>query len=312
MAAEPALKDFRFIRYHRRGYAGSSRPMLRCRLPGRPPTASALMRTSTPCRRTSSAIPPGRSSAFSSPSTRPRRSARSHCLSLPCCSSQRRATLREARAIYPDVPGRRQGGRSRHIHAGRCGNGYRARWRRTLPGAMEQADRRRRHLLHRRVPGDREWTFTGRRRPHQAAGPFGPGREQRRSDRLPAYSEIHQHLEWFPQAKPFVLPGQPTYCRSRTRTTWRRALQLPEWLSSLMPAMFIRVDLEPAPRPTGAGEEARRGLPREHLRAGARRLARRSSRRTSTSACSASCACRRRRPAACASSSSTTRPMLER
>ena len=210
LMAEPALKDYRFIGYHRRGYAGS----------GRPEGALSISEHAADCLgllRKLSAVPAhvvGHSSG----------AIIGIQLALDAPEAVRSLTLLEPALL--DVPSggalvEKLGASVPMYEAGDkagavdtflrkvCGKDYRRIVETQLPGAMEQAAADADAFFTGEFPAIAEWQFTkeGAARIRQPVLSV-LGAKTDAAIGLPTYSEIHERvLEWFPNAKPFVLPG---------------------------------------------------------------------------------------------------------
>lgn len=92
---------------------------------------------------------------------------------------------------------------------GVCGQGYRAAMEKTLPGAIEQAISDAESFFTGEFPAVGEWTFTqedAARLTHPVLSVLGENSDA--AVGLPTFSEINERVvDWFPNAKPFVLPG---------------------------------------------------------------------------------------------------------
>jgi pimeloyl-ACP methyl ester carboxylesterase len=208
MMDQPGLKDFRLIRYSRRGYAGST---------GDP------------------AVPMSRQAADCVALLRKLKAEPAHLVghssggsiaiqvALDSAESVRSLTLLEPALL--DVPSagallERAGASVPVFQAGDnaaavdaflkpvCGDDYRASVERTVPGALDQATRDAATFFAGEFPALGEWQFT-RESASLIKQPVLSvlGANTGESIGLPVYTEIHARcLEWFPNAKPFVLP----------------------------------------------------------------------------------------------------------
>jgi len=210
LMAEPALKDYRFIGYHRRGYAGSGRPDGPLSVSEHAADCLALLRNLDAA--------PGHVVGHSSGAVIGIQ------LALDAPDAVRSLTLLEPalldvpsggaliEALGAAVPMYESGDRAGAVDSFLrevCGKDYRRSVETRLPGAMEQAAADADAFFTGEFPAIAEWLFTK----EDAARITQPvlsvlGANTDAAIGLPTYSEIHERvLEWFPNAKPFVLPG---------------------------------------------------------------------------------------------------------
>ena len=208
MAADPALNDFRLIRYCRRGYAGSKAD-----------AAVPIARHAADCLaliRSLDAAPAhvvGHSSggvialqlALDAPeAVRSLTLLEPALLSVPS-GGQLFEKLGPAVGIYQAGD---KAGAVDSFMKGVCGDGYRAAMERTLPGTIEQAIADSPSFFGGEFPAVGAWAFDQ----EDAARIRQPilsvlGANSDAAIGLPTLSEIHARvLDWFPNAKPFVLP----------------------------------------------------------------------------------------------------------
>jgi pimeloyl-ACP methyl ester carboxylesterase len=207
---EPALKDYRLIRYHRRGYAGSSRPDGALSVSDHAADCLALLRKLD-------AVPAhvvGHSSG----------GAIALQLALDAPNAVRSLTLLEPallqvpsgaalfEALGPSVQAYEAGDRAGAVDAFLkvvCGKDYRRAAEDRLPGALDQAALDADSFFTGELPAVGEWTFSEQ----DAAQIKQPvlsvlGANSDAAVGLPVFGEIHQRvLGWLPNARPFVLPG---------------------------------------------------------------------------------------------------------
>jgi len=209
LMAEPALKGYRFIGYHRRGYAGSSRPEGPLSVSEHAADCLALLREldAVPAHVVghSSGAVIGIQLALDAPDA-----VRSLTLLEPALLDvPSGAALVEA--LGGSVPMYESGDKAGAVDAFLrevCGKDYRRTIETKLPGAMEQAAADADAFFTGEFPAIAEWQFTK----EDAARIKKPvlsvlGANTDAAIGLPTYSEIHARvLEWFPNAKPFVLP----------------------------------------------------------------------------------------------------------
>jgi len=208
LMAEPALKDYRLIRYHRRGYAGSSRPDGPLPVSGHAADCLGLLRKLN-------AVPAhvvGHSSggiialqlALDAPEA-----VRSLTLLEPALLEvPTGAALFEA--LGPSVQmyegGDKAGAVDTFLRAV-CGKDYQRAVETQIPGALEQAAADADAFFTGELPAVGEWTFTR----EDAARVTQPvlsvlGANSDGAIGLQVFAEIHERvIEWFPNAKPFVL-----------------------------------------------------------------------------------------------------------
>jgi len=209
LMAESALKNHRFIGYHRRGYDGSSRPAGPFPISGHAADCLGLLRKLD-------AVPAhvvGHSSgavialqlALDAPET-----VRSLTLLEPALLEvPSGAALFEA--LGPSVQmyeaGDRAGAVDTFLRAV-CGRDYRRAVETQIPGALEQAAADADAFFTGELPAVGEWTFTR----EDAARVTQPvlsvlGANSDADIGLPVFAEIHERvLQWFPNARPFILP----------------------------------------------------------------------------------------------------------
>jgi pimeloyl-ACP methyl ester carboxylesterase len=207
---EPAVKEYRFIGYHRRGYAGSSRPERALSVSEHAADCLSLMRKldAVPAHivgHSSGAII-GIQLALDAPEA-----VRSLTLLEPALLDvPSGAALVEA--LGASVPIYESGDKAGAVDAflrSVCGKDYRRIVEAQAPGAMEQAAVDADAFFTGEFPAIAEWQFTR----EDAARIKQPvlsvvGANTDAAIGLPTYSEIHARvLEWFPNVKPFVLPN---------------------------------------------------------------------------------------------------------
>jgi pimeloyl-ACP methyl ester carboxylesterase len=210
LVAEPALRDYRLIRYHRRGYGNSSPPASALSVSDHAADCLALLRKLD-------ALPAnvvGHSSggaialqvALDGPDA-----VRSLALLEPALLDvPSGAALFEA--LGPSVQKYQGGDRAGAVDSflqAVCGKDYRLNAESRLPGALEQATRDADSFFGGEFPAIGQWTFTRQ----DAARINQPvlavlGADSESTIGLPVFNEIHERvLEWMPNAKPFILPG---------------------------------------------------------------------------------------------------------
>jgi len=209
LMAEPALRGYRFIGYHRRGYAGSSGPNGALPIAAHAADCLALLRNldAVPAHvvgHSSGAII-GIQLALDAPDA-----VRSLALLEPALLGvPSGAALVEA--LGASMPIYEAGDRAGAVDTflrGVCGKDYRHTVETQFPGALEQAAADADAFFTGEFPAIAEWEFTR----EDAGGIKQPvlsvvGANTDAAIGLPTYSEIHERvLEWFPNAKPFVLP----------------------------------------------------------------------------------------------------------
>jgi pimeloyl-ACP methyl ester carboxylesterase len=209
LMAESALKSHRFIGYHRRGYDGSSRAASPFPISGHAADCLGLLRKLN-------AVPAhvvGHSSG----------AIIALQLALDAPEAVRSLTLLEPAllavpsgealfdALGPSVQMYEGGDRAGAVDSFLrtvCGKDYRGIVDTQIPGAFDQAAIDADTFFAGEFPAVGEWTFTK----DDAALITQPvlsvlGANTDAAIGLPTYSEIHERvLEWFPNAKPFVLP----------------------------------------------------------------------------------------------------------
>lgn len=209
MMEHPELKGFRLIRYRRRGYAGSGGD-----------GAVPISRQATDCvglLRELDALPAhfvghssGGSIAIQIAIANPE-AVRSLTLLEPALLDVPGAAplLERLGASIPVYEGGDSAGAVDTFLGGVCGDEYRAAVDKALPGTMDQAVKDAATFFEGEFPATAEWVLTK----EEAAGIKSPvlsvlGANTGATIGLPVYTEIHERvLDWFPNAKPFVLPG---------------------------------------------------------------------------------------------------------
>ena len=210
LMGQAALKDYRLIGYHRRGYAGSNRPDGPLSVSEHAADCLALMRklNATP------AHVAGHSSG----------GAIALQLALDAPEAVRSLVLLEPallevasgqalfEALGPSVAkfeaGDKAGAVDTFLRAV-CGEDYRRAVEPQMPGALDQAAADADSFFTGELPAVGEWSFTR----EDAARIKQPvlsvmGANSDAAIGLPVFGEINQRvLDWFPNAKPFVLPG---------------------------------------------------------------------------------------------------------
>ena len=209
MMDHPALKDFRLIRYRRRGYGGSGGD-----------GAVPISRQADDCvglLRQLEALPAhlvGHSSggsiaiqvAIANPeAVRSLTLLEPALLDIPCAAP----LLEKAGASVPVYEAGDKASAVDVFLREVCGAEYKAAVDRAIPGALDQAARDAATFFEGEFPAAAEWALT-----REEAARFGKpvlsvlGANTGTSIGLPVYTEIHERvLEWFPNAKGFVLPG---------------------------------------------------------------------------------------------------------
>jgi pimeloyl-ACP methyl ester carboxylesterase len=209
LMAEPALKDYRFLGYYRRGYGGSSRHDGPLPVSGHAADALGLLRKLN-------AVPAhvvGHSSG----------AAIALQLALDAPEAVRSLALLEPALL--DVPsgealfgllapsvgineGGDKAGAVDSFLSAVCGKHYRRVIDTRITGAFEQATTDADAFFTNEFPAVGEWAFTR----EQAARISQPvlsvlGANTGAAIGLPTYTEIHERvLDWFPNARPLVLP----------------------------------------------------------------------------------------------------------
>lgn len=209
LMGEPALKNYRLIGYHRRGYAGSSKPAGAMSISTHAADCLALLRKldALPAHivgHSSGAII-GIQLALDAPEA-----VRSLALLEPALLDVPSGPAL-VEALGASMPlyeaGDRHGAVNEFLRAV-CGEDYRRAIETQLPGALDQAAADADSFFTGEFPAIAEWAFTK----EDAARIRQPvlsvvGAETGAAIGLPVYTEIHERvLEWFPNAKPFVLP----------------------------------------------------------------------------------------------------------
>jgi pimeloyl-ACP methyl ester carboxylesterase len=209
LMAEPALKDYRFIGYHRRGYTGSSELDGLLPVSGHAADCLGLLRKLNAVPANVVGHSSGAAIALQLALDAPK-AVRSLALLEPALLD---VPSGEAlfEALGPSVGINEAGDRAGAVDSflsAVCGKHYRGVIDRQIPGAFEQATADANAFFTNEFPAVGEWAFT---REH-AARINQPvlsvlGANTDAAIGLPTYSEIHARvLEWFPNAKPFVLP----------------------------------------------------------------------------------------------------------
>ena len=208
LMAEPALKEYRLIRYHRRGYAGSSRPDGPLPVSGHAADCLALMRKLD-------AVPAhvvGHSSggviALQLALDAPEAVRSLILLEPPLLEVPSGAAL--FAALGPSVQMYEAGDRAGAVDTFLrvvCGKDYRRAVETQTPGALDQAAADADAFFTGELPAVGEWMFTR----EDAARITQPvlsvlGANSDAAIGLPVFGEIHERvIEWFPNAQPFVL-----------------------------------------------------------------------------------------------------------
>jgi pimeloyl-ACP methyl ester carboxylesterase len=209
LMAEPALKHYRFIGYHRRGYAGSSTPRAGLSIADHAADCSSLLREldATPAHvigHSSGGII-GIQLALDAPEA-----VLSLTLLEPALLDVPSGAklIEKLGASVPVYEGGDKAGAVDAFLGGVCGREYRRVVEAGLPGAMEQAAEDADSFFTNEFPAVAQWQFT-----KEDAGRINKpvlsvvGANTDAAIGLPVYGEIQQRvLEWFPNAKPFVLP----------------------------------------------------------------------------------------------------------
>jgi len=208
LMAEPALRDhFSLIRYHRRGFAGSSRADAPLPISRQAADCLALLRQLGVQRAHLVGHSYGGAIALQLALDAPE-AVRSLSLLEPALFDvpsfvQLSEQIERTAQIYE--AGDKAGAVDAFLEAV-CGREYRAALDRRLPGAFEQAVTDAGTFFDVELPALGEWTFSredAARINHPVLGVLGAD-----SDAVwPGWGESHRlSLEWLPQAKPFVLP----------------------------------------------------------------------------------------------------------
>jgi len=209
LMAEPSLKGYRFIGYHRRGYAGSSRPEGSLSVSDHAADCLRLLRKldAVPVHvvgHSSGAII-GIQLALDAPEA-----VRSLTLLEPALlgvPSGEKLVEKLGASVPIYESGDKAGAVDRFLRAV-CGKDYRRIVDAQAPGAIEQATADADAFFTGEFPAIAEWQFAK----EDAARITQPvlsvlGANTGTSIELPVYSEIHERvLEWFLNARPFVLP----------------------------------------------------------------------------------------------------------
>jgi pimeloyl-ACP methyl ester carboxylesterase len=204
----PALRGYRLIRYRRRGYGGSTGD-----------SAVPIERQAADCLgllRQIDALPAhivghssGGSIAIQIALDNPE-AVRSLTLLEPALLDVPggAALLEKLGASGPIYAGGDKAGAVDTFLGGVCGDGYREAVDKTLPGTMDQAVKDAATFFEGELPAATGWALTkeGAARIRQPVLSV-LGANTGASIGLPVYTEVHERcLEWFPNAKPFVLP----------------------------------------------------------------------------------------------------------
>jgi pimeloyl-ACP methyl ester carboxylesterase len=206
---DPALNDYRFIGYHRRGYAGSSRPAGQLSVSDHAADCLALLRKldAVPAHIVghSSGANIGIQLALDAPDA-----VRSLALLEPALLDVPSGGALVEK-LSASVPVYEAGDKAEAVDLFLrevCGRHYRQVVQAKFPGALEQAAADSDSFFTGEFPAIAEWQFTQA----DAARITKPvlsvvGENTETAIGLPVYTEIHQRvLEWFPNARPFVLP----------------------------------------------------------------------------------------------------------
>jgi pimeloyl-ACP methyl ester carboxylesterase len=206
---EPAIKDYRFIGYHRRGYAGSSRPEGALSVSDHAADCLRLLREldAVPAHVVghSSGAVIGIQLALDAPDA-----VRSLTLLEPALigvPSGEKLVEKLGASVPVYESGDKAGAVDRFLRDV-CGKDYRRIVEAQAPGALEQAATDADAFFTGEFPAVAEWQFTK----EDAARITQPvlsvlGANTDAAIGLPTYNEIHERvLEWFPSSKPFVLP----------------------------------------------------------------------------------------------------------
>lgn len=206
---EPALRDYRFIGYHRRGYAGSSRPDGALPIAAHAADCLALLRhlDAVPAHVVghSSGAAIGIQLALDAPDA-----VRSLALLEPALLGvPSGAALVEA--LGASIPMYEAGDRAGAVDSflrAVCGKDYRRAVDTQCPGTLEQAAADADAFFTGEFPAVAEWVFTSEdagRIKQPVLSVLGANTDA--AIGLATYSEINERvLDWFPNAKPFVLP----------------------------------------------------------------------------------------------------------
>jgi pimeloyl-ACP methyl ester carboxylesterase len=206
---EPALNGYRFIGYHRRGYAGSSRPDGALSVAEHAADCLALLRKldAMPAHVVghSSGAVIGIQVALDAPEA-----VRSLTLLEPALLDvpSGAALVQALGASMPLYEAGDKAGAVNEFLGAVCGKDYRRILDAQIPGACDQAAVDAEAFFTGEFPAIAEWQFTS----EDAARVTQPvlsvvGANTDAAIGLPTYSEINERvLEWFPNAKPFMLP----------------------------------------------------------------------------------------------------------
>jgi pimeloyl-ACP methyl ester carboxylesterase len=206
---EAALKDYRFIGYHRRGYAGSTQPTGVLSVAEHAADCLALLHKldAVPAHLVghSSGAVIGIQLALDAPdAVRSLTVLEPALLDVP--SGEK--LIEKLGASVPMFEAGDKAGAVDAFLRDVCGKDYRRVIETQLPGAMEQAAADADAFFTGEFPSIAEWQFTR----EDAARITQPvlsvmGANTDAAIGLPTYTEIHERvLDWFPKAKPFVLP----------------------------------------------------------------------------------------------------------
>ena len=209
LLAEPVLATrYRLIRYHRRGYAGSTHPPGRSASPSRPPTAGRCCGTWASSGRTSSATPPAGPSPCSWRWTRRRSCTPWSCWSRGCSDVPSGPLF--AAALEPAiqaVPGGGHGGAVDGFLRVAIGRDYRSLLERVIPGGYAQVVADADTFLGAELPALGAWRFT-REDARRITQPVLSVLGGESATDWAGWPEVHARVqEWLPQAEPFVLAG---------------------------------------------------------------------------------------------------------
>ncbi len=208
LIAEPVLRErFRLIRYHRRGFAGSSRPDGPLSISGQAADCLALIRSLGAQRAHVVGHSGGGVIALQLALDAPE-AVCSLSLIEPALIGLLPTAPQFLEQMGPIFQMYEAGDKTAAVDAfleAVSGRGYRAELDRELPGAFEQAVADADTFFRVEMPSLLEWTFSR----EDAARIKQPVLAVLGADSdavFPGIGEVHQLLlEWFPQAKPFVL-----------------------------------------------------------------------------------------------------------
>jgi pimeloyl-ACP methyl ester carboxylesterase len=209
LMAEPAMRNYRFIGYNRRGYAGSSPPGGALSVAGHAADCLALLRKldAVPAHVVghSSGAVIGIQLALDAPEA-----VRSLSLLEPALLGvpSGGALVEKLGASVPIYEGGDKAGAVDKFLREVCGKDYRRTVDTQLPGTLDQAAADADAFFTGEFPAVAEWQFTeedAKRITRPVLSVMGANTDA--AIGLPTYSEIHARvLEWFPNAKSFVLP----------------------------------------------------------------------------------------------------------